>query len=417
MDLAARMLRKLLIFWLGLMPRICRLFCSMLSSVALSCGFVAAQMDTSRINAVAQHVNRGISLMRARQFQAAMSEFEAAKAVDPNNRIVKSNIADCFNNMGINLYNHRNYSDAIVQFEHCLEIQPQHAQARRNIELCRQRMDIEGIPDTPSAPDDKLSKKPQKDTEADNKKDDAGPKVNSGGSEITVSAGGTKLYANGTGSTTFPTYSEKPSAATGGQLPWMPKQTPPAVIVQPADSIPSGVASTSVPASVSTNSAATVASQASSNSSSSGSAQSGAAQSESGAKSTSKPTTDPFDSGPPTDPAFTQPVSPAAANSTSKPNNSTSFGASVIPTSPATSSMPEAPSGFNASASNARPSGDGSTLEEKVAALELKVYGQKNSGLPIMKRLEKLEIDHGGQTRQGSMSERVDYLKQVISKE
>jgi len=54
------------------------------------------------------------------------------------------------------------------------------------------------------------------------------------------------------------------------------------------------------------------------------------------------------------------------------------------------------------------------TLDEKVCALELKVYGKKHIDMPIMRRIDQLETDYIGQIRSGSMSERVEYLKKAI---
>ncbi|MBX9721922.1 MAG: hypothetical protein K2X81_11045, partial [Candidatus Obscuribacterales bacterium] len=57
----------------------------------------------------------------------------------------------------------------------------------------------------------------------------------------------------------------------------------------------------------------------------------------------------------------------------------------------------------------------GLTLEDQVAALELKVYGKKSTDQTLLQRIGQLETDSIGETRQGSMKERVDNLRKTIS--
>lgn len=50
------------------------------------------------------------------------------------------------------------------------------------------------------------------------------------------------------------------------------------------------------------------------------------------------------------------------------------------------------------------------SLEDMLGKLETKIYGQTQSNMSVLKRLEKLEIDTSGQTTSGSIKTRVDAL-------
>jgi len=53
-------------------------------------------------------------------------------------------------------------------------------------------------------------------------------------------------------------------------------------------------------------------------------------------------------------------------------------------------------------------------IDDQLAAIEMKVYGQKHAGMPVFKRLERLEIDSGGQAKAGSIKERIDALRRTF---
>lgn len=377
------------------------LICSAISSQSV---VLAQTMDNSLIKAVADHVNRGNNLMRARQYQSAMAEYEAAKGIDPKNTIVKTNIAECFNNIGISMFRQKSYSDAIVQFEHCLEVNPRHPQAKRNIDLCHQRMDIEGIPDTPSEqPDDRQDKKKASADSEKDKKEDGSTKVSgSDGGGVSVSSGGSKMYVSG--SQMFPTYSDRPSAVTSTAVPTNKpdaKSFPKAVAPDPNQTSPDPTAAGGLSAATKPALATKVPSSAA-----------------------TVPAVDAFDSSSiapnpstPAVPAAPTSSSPASANLAAPlANPSRAASTSGTPTDSAASSIshPSYAQSQLTPASSSDASGN-QTLDEKVGALELKVYGHKNSSTPIMKRIEQLEIDYVGQPRQGAMDQRIEYLKKAIS--
>ncbi|MBX9689779.1 MAG: hypothetical protein K2X27_23925 [Candidatus Obscuribacterales bacterium] len=383
-------------------------FCSLSSST-----LALAEADLSQL---AGHVNRGNNLMRNRQYAAAMAEYEAAKALDPKNAIVKQNMAECHNNMGISLYRRRSFADAIVEFEKCLQILPSHPQARRNISLCRQIMDREGIADTPSDPPDEPSEKPKAEAKASEKKEDSSPKIVGSSNDTTPSRASRGTYMSG--SALFPVYTNKPTASAAQVLPTN------AAIVK-SDS-PAN-ASNAVPAASNAQDAAFKASLPS------------AAPAQAAAPD-SAPASMP-DSGAAAPVGIPYPVNvPSPGLSTPAPfasgpiDGSASIGANAVgsqlektafPSQPQTESVQAASygnTGISSPAANIASSSpnsaapiEGLTVEDKLSALELKVYGKKHTQLPLIKRIEQLETEYLGQIRQGSMKERVEFLRNSIA--
>lgn len=443
-----------------------------------------AAMDTgenspqAKRNIIAEHVNRGNRLMSAKQFQGALSEYDAAKKLDPNNPIVRQNIAECRNNMGIQLFRSRHFADAIVQFEKCLKVNPNHAQARRNISLCQQTMDQLGVYDAPSGDDeDETENKPEKTAKTEQKPEDTSPKV-VGGSEsaMTVSSGGTAMFASG--NSLYPSYSTQGTASSKKTEPTIPitKPTKPVAKAGASNSVGTGTATLDA-AGAGTNAAAA------GTGTSTGSAIGGAGSASSGNNSDNSQALGPngVSAGsafepviPGTVPTIAQPPDSTAATPSamhgSSPNQA-ALAAGYAPaavdttTTPAASNATKpAPSQADAflnalakeqgapastqpglvassqagspsqpvsqtlvtpsvsSAAQASPSAlassqafpEAASLEDKVASLEIKVYGKKNDQLPILKRIEQLEVDYIGQARQGTLNERVENLRKQI---
>ena len=53
-------------------------------------------------------------------------------------------------------------------------------------------------------------------------------------------------------------------------------------------------------------------------------------------------------------------------------------------------------------------------MEEKLALMEMKIYGHKSDDMPLLKRIEKLETDVSGKVRKGAIDQRVDWLKKKL---
>lgn len=390
---------------------------------------------------VVSHVNRGNSLMAARQYQAAMAEYNAAQALDPGNAVIKRNIAECFNNMGIMLFNKRMYADAIGRFDQCLKVNPQHRNAQRNKMLCHQRMEMEGNYEMAQEPDIPMEtkKEPEKAPPADS----SGNAVVADGSSgaVSLSAGG-KMYISG--SQLFPTYSNQASAVTTritATVPRAPQSSPtPSSSNKQSGSSSSQAAQNASPSGI--------ASASSGGSGSGGAADSGASSSSASAlnqttaanKSIWPPAAGEAFNRSASSELNTQAnpgaqsssnISPAAVPIVAEPPVSSSEGqAAGKPANPGAGGSKEViaqnpvqvdsyaqppattPSAANTAAGTA--SADGLNLEQKVAALELKLYGKKNSDTPLMKRIEQLEMEHFGQIKSGTSFDRVENLRKAI---
>ncbi len=335
--------------------------------------------------------------MAARQYQAAMAEYEAAKAIDPKNGIVKQNIAECFNNMGIALFRQKAYSDALQQFQKCLDISPTHAKARYNMNLCHEAMEREGIPDTPAEPEEKPDKKADKDAESKSKekeKLDSTPKVVDGSaspapdSSTAVASpvqNSNTLYGSmgptyASGSAMFPTYSKQPSAVNAANQiqSVLPRYTPAATAAAKQSQAQQTGASPAVsPATSAADAFDTIKTD-------------GTTQQAQGNIAT---------------PGETSKIAPRSAGPENSPVQSTA--PSSIPDYQAANTIP--------ASSTSSSTGANMTLEDQVAALELKVYGKKSTEQTLLQRIGQLETDSIGATRQGSMKERVDNLRKTIS--
>jgi tetratricopeptide (TPR) repeat protein len=55
----------------------------------------------------------------------------------------------------------------------------------------------------------------------------------------------------------------------------------------------------------------------------------------------------------------------------------------------------------------------GSTMEEQLGQIETKVYGSRQTNMPVIQRLQKLENDAAGHSRTGTIKERIDFLRQT----
>lgn len=55
----------------------------------------------------------------------------------------------------------------------------------------------------------------------------------------------------------------------------------------------------------------------------------------------------------------------------------------------------------------------GGTMEEQLGQIETKVYGSRQTNMPVIQRLQKLENDAAGHSRTGTIKERIDFLRQT----
>ncbi|MBX9879390.1 MAG: tetratricopeptide repeat protein [Candidatus Obscuribacterales bacterium] len=53
------------------------------------------------------------------------------------------------------------------------------------------------------------------------------------------------------------------------------------------------------------------------------------------------------------------------------------------------------------------------TMDEQLGQIETKVYGSRQTNMPVIQRLQKLETDAAGHPRTGTIKERIDFLRQT----
>lgn len=157
-----------------------------------------------------------------------------------------------------------------------------------------------------------------------------------------------------------------------------------------------------------------------------GNSTSGSPDTPAGTGNSSSGTADPFSSGASEGsaggatiiPSTTSPTSTTATPSVSS-GNSTSSNPSTVPSNiaspiplPSSSIMTKTDNPSTSSQSSATAGGSqGDSFEEQIGQIEMKINGRKQDSMPIMKRLEKLEIDTHGQKKSGTIKERIDTLR------
>lgn len=89
-----------------------------------------------------------------------------------------------------------------------------------------------------------------------------------------------------------------------------------------------------------------------------------------------------------------------------------SYDMSTMSSTTTTSSPPAEPVTRSQPATSASTPTGGS-MEDQLGQIESKVYGSRQTNMPVIQRLQKLEHDAGGHTRTGTIKERIDFLRQT----
>lgn len=338
--------------------------------IGAACIAAPAAVADNNLEMVRNLVNKGNYLMAARRFEEALKTYQEAQKYQPTNAIVKENIGKLYNNWGVYLTAQGKYPEAYQKLKKCLEVYPSYRQVQINIGLLERRAEAEGVELEPEAEDPSGgAKKAAKDNY---------PKLPEGGDLAgklapvapTGPQAGAVLYIGGV---------KQPVAAS---------EEPSTPMVSPAVSTPAlsgGSGDTGV-----LNSAAPVSGTA---------------------PVTGAPTTAPEQPSwaiknvnplYPTLPNQFPQTAPPASRSGPAPQipSSTAPVAPLVPVQPATT-------GGAPAATFAPPV----SLDDQLAAVEMKVYGHKQADLTVLQRLEKIERDAAGQVRTGTIIERIDYLK------
>jgi tetratricopeptide (TPR) repeat protein len=317
---------------------------------ALSVVPAAAQPSNIGALNVREHISKGNTLLIRRDYEGAIGEYENALMADPNNQTAKDNIVLTHNNWGIDFFRHNKYADAREHWNTALQLNPNDRNAKNNLNVLRAQLKKLGL-----SPD---GSPPKNDT------------ANSG-SDDEPKSGGAVL----------------PKGAQTAREDNTP--VPNAVIIgRPS---PGGSQSSSAAASEGSNSSVTT-------SGGYGSSGSGASLI-TGSNSSSG-------SGGGASGAM---IMPKSSSSYDPPKPAASLIPSSSTTSSAASTTP-ASSTQSFSSTTTTSSLSSSNIEDKLNALENKVYGRSSKDVPILQRLERLERDTSSRPSLGSINDRVQTL-------
>lgn len=320
---------------------------------------------------VREHINKGNYYLGKRQFDKAIAAYEEALGVDSESQAAKDNIVLVYNNWGIMLFQQGKYPDAKQKWERALKLNPTYVSAKKNIQTMKAHLQKIGMdPEEATRGDGDDEKKPPQQSAVilTPGMKQSGGTGDSGGSGASImfppntSSASAAVKQPSTTTTETSTSSSFPSGAAGGHK----KQTygSGTIMFRPSTpTAPTGDASSAT-----------------------------AAPTTSGGSSASSTSSSPFSSTPsvtPSPPAVSTPPVVSTPSVTASP--------------PVTSTPP--------AASTPQSESTGQTIDEKLASIELKVYGRKLGDLPVMKRLEKLENDTIGQVGSGTVYQRVENLK------
>ncbi len=319
--------------------RCIRLACLIL--IAQQCSPTAlCQPTRSEAVNLRDHIYRGNTCLGRRDYDGALSEYEAALEIEPSNVTARDNIVLTHNNWGIDLFRQKKYEEAKEQWETALKLNPYDRNAKNNLAVLKTTLARLGPAAAPSSPgsDEKGSGLPG---ESDSK---SGPSILPKGAQA-------------------PKEDNTPA--------------PHAVILNrpAADSSPTATAgSGSSGGVVILNSGARQAPPQKDNPYASSSTPAAPPQRDNPYASSSAPPAPPAKNNPYADtPPAPPPQAPAASSS-----SSSTLGAANI--------------------------------DDKLSALETKVYGHASKETPLLQRLEHLERDTSSRPSLGSINDRVQTL-------
>lgn len=320
---------------------------------------------TQEVN-LRDHIYKGNSLLQHRDYEGAIAEYEQALLIDPTSTTAKDNIVLSHNNWGIDLFRQKKYDEAREQWSTALKLNPYDRNARNNLNVLKTTLAKLGAAaaTSPTLPGDaeKGGKSP---ADGDSK---SGSSVLPKGSQTAkedVMPNAVILGRPSSSSATTATPGTDSSASTSATV---------------RGATPSSSASGAV-----------IFSSSSRPSASSG--------------------------------AVVSTTSPPAASSTSPQQQNNPYGTSSIgypapknnpyadtpplPPKPAESQPPPPPT---SSASSSTSALNGANIDEKLTALETKVYGRASKDTPLLQRLEHLERDTSSRPSMGSINDRVQTL-------
>lgn len=324
------------------------------------------QVTATETAAVREHVNKGNYHMARRQFDQAIEEYEAALDVDPGSMVAKENLVLVHNNWGIALFGQRKWDEARAQWEKALQMNPYDRNAKQNLLVLKTTLARLGPPKPPPAPIEKPEKPGAEKKET--------PETKAAEKEEPSPSGGVVLL------------NKQPAAAKTAE----PEASPSGAVIMLNNS--------------------------------------GAKQSAPPPPAPETPAQPPETTSTPVQImnspySFVEETRPAKPGEVSSPyvmptNLPTPAKPKpyVAPPPPATKPSEDPwntpiPTQTTAPAATNTESDNGANLEDQLAAIEIKVNGRKQKSMPLLKRIEKLENAISGQTKSGSLQERIEALR------
>ncbi|MGD9683245.1 MAG: tetratricopeptide repeat protein [Candidatus Obscuribacterales bacterium] len=312
------------------------------------------QSETPAQMQLREHINKGNNLLNHRQFQEAIKEYEKAMEVEPGNQIARDNIALTHDKWGYFLFHQNNFKEARLQWEEALKVNPSHANARRNLQILEMHLKRLGLNEDGKKEDSKKKEAEQEskasENEPESKSDDKG-----------------RMQA------TMDTPQAPPAVilSTGGRSVSISKE---GKVID--DSVSDG--------------------------------QSHDTTSDTYRKAAPEPVRPSV--RPTYRPVVRPSVSPSASTSASTSANTS---ASPPPTrsAPPPETTPEVESNKSEKSENTDNADNAdSSVEDTLSQLEEQILGKKRENLPILKRLEQLEIDTMGKKKSGNVKTRLKNL-------
>jgi len=354
--------------------------------------------------AIRDHVNRGNVLLSRRQFQEAINEYEEVLKLDPNYSIAKNNIALTHNNWGIYLYSMRKYAEAKEHWETSLKLNPRDGNVVRNLKIVENQL-LRNPP--PAAPDNNPKPTGPQDWSPFDESLDKIPKnskANSGQEAppttpppptVTVpgqqqaqldtsnTSGPVVILGSSSGSSSATTNSVGSNSTVGNTGGFnVVNQTPPANsgTIRILGGNSGGASIIGSGAAPSANAIQTT----------------GTAYSNITTGNTTGTVRVPVGSSPKSS-GGSVPMSWPGAEDNTDEGETPSFLKRAEDNKPEANSTESADSSAN--------------IEEQLAKIENKVYGKVSKNMPILKRIEKLEVDTMGKKKSGSVADRLKELK------
>lgn len=347
------------------------------SAVALSLFFstpTVVYADPLNTMKAREFLQKGNNHLTRFEFQQALDAYTECLLCDPTNRTAKDNIVLTHNNWGIWWFQKRKYKEAREEWEQALKLNPMDRNARANMQVLKVTLKQQGLTEDGEKP-----KPPQAQVQK--------PSADFPPSQAIILTPGLKS-SGGTAGGSTETSSDGQSASTA---PSSSSTVPTSTSTTPRDEGNSSTTGSSSGASLWDGGGASP------------------TDGNSGSAVIIKKTTPVTTSGGESSGSIS--TYSSGSNYSAETTGAKFTTAPITPASKQSPSQGDSSEGSAASAAATAGGSQGDNIEDSLGQIEQKIYGRKQDSLPIMKRLEKLEIDTHGKTKSGTIKERIDTLR------